>query len=374
MLFQLFVDGMTAHGHHVQVVDTTERASRSFRVDGQFTVRRALDYILVFPRLARLLLARRRLVYLTTAQSWPGFLRDALVIWPAFLLGHRLIAHQFGGNYGHFYSQSGTFAKFLLRTTMNRVHAIVVEAVPLRAPYSFLSAWETKVHAIPNGLPEADVPRWVRPKMHAQPEPFRLLFLSNMLEAKGYWDVLEAVRILVHERRRNIQCQFAGQWLVASDSQKFRTPELARAAFSDFLARNQLTGVVAHTSRLEGKGKQAAFLKAHVFLLPSTYVNEGQPTAIVEAMAYGLVTISTQHRLIPTMVVHRHNGFFVTPKCPVEIADWIEHLIDSPETYSRMSANAIEYFEKHFTAAQYLERMGRLVAATARRHRPRPEQ
>ncbi len=365
MMFQLFVDMMSERGYQIRVIDSAERHTRRPRTDGRFSLQRSMDYLGIVPRFFLYLLTGRRIIYLTTAQSWFGFLRDALLIWPACIFGHRVILHQFGGNYDQFIGSRGTLGRAFVRCTLNRAHAVVVEGEEMRQHFAFLHGWDKKVHAIANGLPERAISPSIAPKVYDASEPFRLLFLSNMLETKGYWDVLEAVRILVRERKRNVTCRFVGQWLTATDCMRFSTPESARVAFGAYVDEHHLGGTVTHEAPLLGASKLGAFMEANAFLLPSNYINEGQPVSILEAMAYGLVVIACRYRLIPTMVANEHTGFLVEYGSPAQIADRIEFLIDNPDLYHQMSINAIKRFGEHFTADSYVDRVVNVIRAVS---------
>jgi glycosyltransferase involved in cell wall biosynthesis len=237
----------------------------------------------------------------------------------------------------------------------------VVEGEEIRQHFVFLRDWEKKVHAIANGLPERAISPSIAPKVYDACEPFRLLYLSNMLETKGYWDVLVAVRILIRERNRNVTCRFVGQWLSAPDCRRFPTAESARVAFGAYVDKHHLGGSATHEAPLLGASKLSAFMEANAFLLPSNYINEGQPVSILEAMAYGLVVIACRHRLIPTMVVNEHTGFLVEYGSPSQIADRVEFLLDNPALYHQMSINAIKRFAERFTADVYVDRLANVI-------------
>ncbi len=373
------------------VCDISERARTDRRV-GRVSVWRCVDYIrtltrlwicLLWIRMSRLMqktFGRLRpltgqprgsrsapsdLVYLTTAQSLAGFCRDAGVIWPARLLGYRIMAHQFGANYGQFYDQQSRLKKWMIRTTLNRVDCVVVEGEYVKSQFSMLKNHDSRVATVPNGLPVLDLPRW-SPRSWSAERPFQLLYLSNMVETKGYWDVLEACRLLHNDRGRHVRCRFIGDWLPSSDSVRFKSVEQARHAFEEFCREHHLEDVVSHDTRLLGDAKEAAFGQSDVFLLPSNFVNEGQPVSVLEAMARGLVVIATQHRLIPTMVREPENGYFVPYAAPDRIADRIEYLMDHPGEFARMSANSIEIYSREFTPESFVNRMEQLLQGVAR--------
>lgn len=362
MMFQLLLDAFVERGSQVRVFDILERQAEGAktRTGGELGWRRVVDYLKILPRFWFSLFGNRSTVYITTAQSLWGFARDAAMIWPAALLRHPIIAHQFGANYSRFYQRQRLAVRLMIKWSLSRVSVLVVEGELTREQFSFVPGWQQKVRAIPNGLPERllDLPQ--EPKTIGPTRPLAILYLSNLHEQKGYWDVLEAVRILVKDRGRAVTCNFVGRFLPSPDAVRFPDPDMARKEFFNFIEINGLSDLVSHTDSLFGAGKAQAFRAAHIFTLPSNYINEGQPTAVLEAMAYGCVVIATNYRLIPLMVVDRQTGFFVAHGSPVEIADKVEYLLDHPDVYSEMSMNSMQRFEEHFKADRYIERMLKL--------------
>lgn len=361
MIFQLIVDTLSERGTPLRVFDTSERNKSARRIDGGISLPRIREYISVLSRVWLAMLGRRQTVYLTTAQSLVGFLRDAAIIWPAHLLGHVMVAHQLGGKYLAFYNSQNRVVKKLIRLTMSRVSAIVVEAECLRRSYSFLPDWEQKVHEIANGLADRDIKPRREPKRYDASQPFSMLYVSQMVESKGCWDVLEAVRILKNERHRNVRCRFVGQWVSAADSVRFPDEELARREFFAKIERYRLTDSVTHEDLLLGKEKAEAFENAHAFVLPSNYANEGQPVSVLEAMASATVVIATRYRLIPMMVEENETGCFVEHGAPEDIADRVEFFMDHPDEFERMSAGSIQRFQEQFTTDKYLNRVQTLL-------------
>ncbi len=205
-----------------------------------------------------------------------------------------------------------------------------------------------------NRLPERTIEIAKKPKEIEADKPFRLIYLSNMIESKGYWDVLKALKIL-RTRNRNVACRFTGKFM--SEAVLDTSPEQSRLDFFHYIEDNKLTDYVSYTEGLLGREKFDAFREAHLFLLPSNYLHEGQPVSILEAMAHGAVTIATDYRLIPLMVEDNNTGFFVPFGDPETIACKVEYLMDNPMEYKRMSGNSIERFCESFQAESYVERM-----------------
>lgn len=364
MMFRMTVEVLQERGWRVRVFDLAERGrGAARRSSGVVSLARLAGYAWLLPRFwLAVLAARRRTLYLTTASSPAGFLRDVATIWPASLAGHRVVCHQFGGRFGVFYGAQRPAVQRLIRRTLGRAAAIVVEGDPVREQLAFLPGWREKVRTVVNGLPQqGDFP--ARGKTYAPGEPFRLLYLSNMIETKGYWDVLEAVRLLL-SRGRPVECLFVGRFVASADDCRFAGPDPAREAFLTTLREDPLlAGPVRYEEGLYGEDKAAAFRRAHVFLLPSRYHVEGQPVSVLEAMAYGAVAVTTHWRLIPLMVEDGCTGYHVPYGNPAAIAERIERLLERPDELARMSQSSIDRFRERFSRESYARRLGAVLEA-----------
>lgn len=366
MMFQMIVDELNSKGWSLTTFDISQSKKKSRRMNGCFGVSRLLDFIWLLPRVwTCLVFNSHRVLYITTAQSFWGFMRDVAIIWPAAILGHRVVCHQFGGNYAPFYASLKPWGRRLVQSVLSRVAAIIVEGNWVREQYSFLDNYRDIVRVVPNGLPERSVAFVRQAKHYPHGETFELLYLSNMMETKGYWDVLLAVEMLVKQRGRSVRCAFVGEFLSSPDARMHRRPEDARSAFFEYIASRQLSEYVRYSERMAGKEKTHAFQRAHVFLLPSYYINEGQPVSILEAMAYGAVVIATNYRLIPTMVADNETGILVPPGDPEAIATAVEHLMDNPDVFETMSRAALERYDKHFGGDRFCEAIERILGESS---------
>lgn len=92
--------------------------------------------------------------------------------------------------------------------------------------------------------------------------------------------------------------------------------------------------------------KSAAFEWADVILMPSIY-GEGLPMALLEAMASGVVPITTNDGMILDVVAHNQNGFIVPKKCPIQVANTLSiarelKIAGNLESYSQAARKSVE--------------------------------
>lgn len=353
MMFQMLVDALVRNNIKHIVLDIGVSIFGSVeRTSGKFSVYKAIDYSIILVKVFFICLFNTgQTIYITTAQSKVGFTRDYFIINIARLFGCNVIAHQFGANYAGFYNSQSVFLRKLIKNTLGKCRFIIVEGDYTKRQFNFLSDFESRVIALPNGLPQKIDSSDIKAKMISADKPVKLFYLSNLIETKGFWDVLEATAIL-NRKGIAVEAVFAGRFLESVDDNKYSTSKEAREAFLNVVNLEALTDKVLHSDGMFGEEKSKNFSSAHFFLLPSYYINEGQPVSVLEALAYGCVPIVTKHRLIPTMV-NDDNGIFVEPQSPNQIADAIQEMILDPIKYNSYSQSGIDTYHNKFTANKY---------------------
>lgn len=357
MMFQLLIDELIFLKCNTVVIDISEKfKSTQNRKSGSFDIYRIIEYFNhFFLFLHVLIFSPRNTIYITISQSLPGFFRDFIFISISKLFKLRIIAHQFGGNFNNFYNNQNQFIKILVKFTYKRINKIIVEGNFSKANFTFLDNNFNNICVIPNGLPERNLAN-ASSKIYLKSEPFRILYLSNLILSKGYLDVLKAVNLLVNEKGLNVSCSFVGKFITALDDPSDTTISKCKSDFFEYIHKHNLQNHVSYSESKFNEEKQKEFQNANVFVLPSYYINEGQPVSVLEAMSYGVVPILTKYRLMPQMIT-KNSGYFIEPKNPDSIAESIEFLIKNPEVYASNSINTIKYFKENFTSEIYLNKL-----------------
>ena len=77
------------------------------------------------------ILVRKRpaATYLVLSQSTIGFIRDSLLLWPAFISGSRLVLHLHGGNFREWFLDRSWLMRTYVRTVLGRASRVVVVGV-----------------------------------------------------------------------------------------------------------------------------------------------------------------------------------------------------------------------------------------------------
>ena len=279
-----------------------------------------------------------------------GHFRDLLTILPTFGPQHTVYGVVHWGKFAHLFKSAST------ALTAQRLNKKLHGFVFLNEDRSKQCApWisEDKRFVIPNTLDsevlctEQELEAKFTDSNHR--DTLNLLFLSNMIQEKGYFDVLQAVQLLRKEGAP-IKATFAGQWLSEED----------KSAFDDYVKNHGLQHVVSHVGIVTDRAQiKALHLASDVFFLPS-YLIEGQPLTIIEAMNAGSPIITTQIGGMVDMISENQEGFFVPPQSPEAIAKAARKLLH-PATRQKMARAARQRYEKAYSAETVTKQWRQIV-------------
>jgi len=153
----------------------------------------------------------------------------------------------------------------------------------------------------------------------------RIVFVGILCRRKGILDLMAALSAL---RRRGV-----GGWSLELIGEATDGPQEA-AQVTEAVRAAELESAMAGS--LHGCALRKRLAAADIFVLPSRA--EGQPMAIIEAMAAGLPVIATRVGAVPDMIRHDVEGLLCAPGAPEELADAIERLLADPELRRRLGA------------------------------------
>jgi glycosyltransferase involved in cell wall biosynthesis len=192
----------------------------------------------------------------------------------------------------------------------------------------------------PNGAPVIDDTAPIT----IENETPQILFLSNLIESKGVFVLLEALRIL---KQKGV-CFFCN--LVGGEG------DISNHILSDKVNKLELTDVIKYHGKKYGRDKLNLFNQADLFVFPTFYHNECFPLVLLEAMMCGLPVISTNEGGISDIVKHNKTGFIVEKQNPTQLAEKMEWLIKNPQLAKKMGKEGQNQYNKKFTLERFENR------------------
>jgi glycosyltransferase involved in cell wall biosynthesis len=190
----------------------------------------------------------------------------------------------------------------------------------------------------------------IRRRLGIPKDRFVVLCLGQFIDRKGRWIFLEAARSL-RERHRDIHFV----WITASDIAKTDLERVNGYSLGD--------GFQLIDSSSVGKERSdilAAYLAADMYALPS-YV-EGLPVALLEAMAMGLPSVSSNVYAIPEAIRHEETGLLIEAGDSEKLAGAIERLYEDRALRERLATKG-----RDFVIANFDEREASRIAIDAYR-------
>ena len=193
--------------------------------------------------------------------------------------------------------------------------------------------------------------------------PATVLFIGVICRRKGTLELARAAGLL---RDRGVT-----DWRLVVVGGKGPTPE---EEYAEIVAEFEAAGLSESLVGPEyGDQVKARLAEADVFVLPS-YL-EGQPIAIIEAMASGVPVVGTTIGAVPDLIRDGVEGRVVEPGDVTALADALEQLIADPELRLRMSVAIRERAEQHHSLPRLAARLSEiyrsvLAARPAHGHAP----
>ena len=200
-----------------------------------------------------------------------------------------------------------------------RLYPDIMEVVP-----------KGKVWICPNGIPEVEYMK--RKPLSELPQ---LLFLSNLVESKGVYVLLDACKQLKENGHRFV-CHLVGG----------ESKEINRERFQEEVAHRQLEDCVFYVGPQYGEDKERYFQEATIFVQPT--FEDCFPLTVLEAMQHGLPVVSTDEGAIPDMVIDGETGFICLRKDVDTLVNSIERLLIDKEICKQMGEKGrLRYKEKY---------------------------
>lgn len=256
--------------------------------------------------------------------SYASFARKSRVATLAGLFRKKVVIHLHGAQFHLFFEESST----------NRKRAISWALLSADLVIALSEEWKTRlvgispdatIRILPNPVDTREYEGMVEARAEVPEGGGHVLFLGAFTRRKGIYDLVAAAAKVV-EKRPNVVFELGGDREVS---------EVQHLIEEKGIGRN-----VRFMGWVRGEQKLSAFLRAHIFVLPSYH--EGLPIAVLEALAAGLPVVTTPVGGIPEIVEDEVNGCLIEPGDVDALAASILRLLASAELRARMSDANLE--------------------------------
>lgn len=306
-------------------------------VQGKFGWKKFFSFISVYFEIFKIFAAKQ--VYITPGQSFWGVLKYAPFILLAYILKKPIIFHLHGNYLGTQYLLLSGIKKSIFKFLVSRSSAGIVLSHSLRDNFKDILP-QNKIYIVENFANNELISYEVVQKNKHQ---LKLLWLSNLMAEKGILDFLDAL-ILLNNRGVRFEVKLAGK--------------IEEGLQDDIYQKLNAIGEAAeYLGTVYGEQKKAQLLEANVFVFPTYYTMEGQPIALIEAMATGNIIVTTDHAGIPD-IVNSDNGYLLQPRDVTGLANQLESISQNlDQNVEKFSQHNQVYVKHNFTEKAFGEKI-----------------
>jgi glycosyltransferase involved in cell wall biosynthesis len=312
---------------------------------------------LLFKLLSEIVFHKPQLVYLALTATGAAFYKDVLLVALLRLFRIKIVYHLH--NKGFKNAAFKPLNKYLYHFVFKNADVILLSKRLYEDIAEFVM--EDRVFVCPNGIPdlvyssqfivnseekkEEEVNSKKSIVYNEEEKNCKLLFLSNLIESKGVYVLLEACKLL-DTKNIDFSCSFIGG-----------ESDITANHMNEKIQALGLVNKVEYIGRKYGVEKNTYWKNANIFVLPTYYPNECFPLVLLEAMQYSLPVVSTYEGGIPGIVTDSESGFLVPQKDVNALVDKLELLIKNSELCKQMGEAGRNKYEQEFTLERFEERM-----------------
>jgi glycosyltransferase involved in cell wall biosynthesis len=175
--------------------------------------------------------------------------------------------------------------------------------------------------------------QWLAETFGLPREALVCLAVGRLVWAKGYEDLLDAMRIVMAQDS-SVHCLVIGEGELRTD-------------LEEKICEHNLTGRVFLAGYRSRDVVLSALKASDIFVMPSR--QEGTPIALLEAAAMSLPILATSCGGIPEVVKDGEQALLVPPGNPPMLAQGLLSFAKNPDLRMKLSQNAKAHIERNFS-------------------------
>ena len=294
----------------------------------------AIAYIKI---LCTVLTKNIKIAHLHTAERG-SFFRKAILVRTLKKLGVKTIMHHHAAEFEEFYAQLSDSKKKYVKETLEMTDLNIVLSKRLVSMITS-KAPNAKVDVLYNAVPTyKDNPR--------NKEAKNVLFLGRLGKRKGTYDLLNAIKNIEEDLPKDVKFYLCGDGDIEGINKEIDKLNISKC--------------IAHVGWIDSNEKKEIYNTIAINVLPS--YNEGLPMSILETMAYGIPSITTNIASIPEVVVDGDNGFLIDPGNIKALSERLKKLLNDKMLCEKMGEQAYELITKNFGLSVHISRLKQMYA------------
>ena len=281
--------------------------------------------------------SRVELIHVPSCTGW-GFWRNALYVGLARAMGVKCLWHVLGA-IDLFWEEGNAWRRRIIRWALALGHGVIVQSDGLRDTVAGYTS--RPVRAIYNGV---DTGKFRPPDGYSHSDPadgiVRCVTVGALGRRKGHFDLLEVARVLC-PKLHALRFVFVG----GGETE----------ALDGLIGRYGLSEKVRLAGPIDDAEMRSILHTSDIFALPS--YAEGQPIAILEAMAAGLPIVATRVGSVGE-VIAADCGRVVEPGDLAGLTEGIRELATSATLRRAMGAHSMEEAQLKYSVERTMREIG----------------
>jgi len=301
----------------------------------------------IISSLMLLLFSRKPILHLNLGQSFWSFIRIGIWYFPIIVINRNIrVVTSLHGNLFMLWKPNAIITRLFMKF-LNTSRVITVLGENQKMKLLKFGLPDYKIRVIPNACfmdPVSD--SFIHDKHSNSKGPINLLYLSLLIESKGFAIYLEALEELAKmSLSQPVRAVLCGPITFTPYPERFRTIEEKKKWIEmkvELINRNTQGWLsVEWIPGATGILKQKLFEDSQIFVLPTYFPVEAQPIVLLEALATGCCIITSKAGEISS-TLSTESAVFMEKLTPGRLAEEIQRLIINSELRIKMAIAGIE--------------------------------
>ncbi len=261
-----------------------------------------------------------------------SFYRKSIIVKLCKKFNKKIIIHLHGAEFKIFYeNECSEKGKKYVKEIFEQVDKVIVLSIEWEN--KFKKWFNCNLEVINNSI-------FVPEKNLYNANSNNIVMLGRLGKRKGTYDLLKVVKSIIKESNE-IRFILAGDGKLLEVKQEIK--------------KLNIGSYVKVLGWIDNKQRDQLLRSAIIYVLPS--YNEGMPMSVLEAMSYGIPTISTNVGGIPRIIDSGINGYLINPGNTDELASKIKLLIKNKLLRNKMSENNYVKVKCKFSMELHVEKL-----------------
>lgn len=325
-------------------------ASKNVAESGNISLKKIFGFLFTFLKVFNSLLRNPpHVCYLALSTTGAAFYKDLILIALLKIFRIKRIYHLHNKGVSRF--QHNFFNRVFYNFVFRNSEVIILSGKLYSDIQSFVPL--SKVHICPNGIKDeitkhrhstnSNISSLIDEKTQTSKKIVQVLFLSNLIESKGVFVLLEALASLM-KKGVKFECVFIGG-----------EGDITASQFNEKVIELGLEDHISYQGKKFGIEKYNAFHEADIFVFPT--FEDCFPLVLIEGLYHSLPIVSTIEGGIEDIVDDEITGFLVPKKNVEKLAEKLELLILNSNLRLQMGNAGRKKYEQSFTLEIFENRL-----------------